>query len=95
MSQFPIGPIPGPLVVEGDIQATGAVEATGFLGDGGVMNFSTLRFVETAAPENPAVGGATVWLSNGTGAGNQGNLMMLVNVGGAVKTITLGWMDVS
>lgn len=42
-----------------------------------------------AEPSNPPVGESVQWLSNGTGAGDAGDVMVKINVGGTVKTVTL------
>jgi len=43
----------------------------------------------SADPANPAAGESTLWVSDGTGAGDPGDVMMKINVGGTTKTITL------
>lgn len=42
-----------------------------------------------AEPSNPTPGTSVQWVSDGTGSGNAGDLMMKINVGGVVKTTTL------
>ena len=46
-------------------------------------------FVAIAEPSDPAAGTAIPWMSNGTGAGNEGDIMVKINVGGVVKNATL------
>jgi hypothetical protein len=40
-------------------------------------------------PANPDAGGSVMWVSDGTGAGDAGDVMIKINVGGSVKTATL------
>lgn len=40
-------------------------------------------------PPNPAEGKFVLWMSNGTGSGDDGDIMMKVTAGGTTKTITL------
>ena len=46
-------------------------------------------WVAIAEPDNPAEGTAIPWMSNGTGLGDEGDIMVKVNVGGTVKYCTL------
>lgn len=43
----------------------------------------------TADPADPAPGNSVQWVSDGTGSGDAGDVMVKINVGGTVKTITL------
>ncbi len=43
----------------------------------------------SADPDDPDDGKTVQWVSDGTGAGDPGDVMMKINVGGTVKTITL------
>ena len=47
----------------------------------------TLR--ERAEPQDPTEGETVIWMSDGTGVGDVGDIMIKVNVGGIVKTATL------
>ena len=40
-------------------------------------------------PSDPSSGNSVQWVSDGTGSGDAGDVMMKINVGGTVKTITL------
>ena len=42
-----------------------------------------------ADPSDPPSGESVMWMSDGTGAGDAGDIMMKINVGGTTKTITL------
>ena len=46
-------------------------------------------YVAQEEPDDPAAGTAVPWMSNGTGAGNEGDIMIKINVGGTTKTATL------
>lgn len=43
----------------------------------------------TAEPAAPAEGHSVIWQSNGTGAGDDGDMMVKITAGGVTKTITL------
>ena len=50
------------------------------------------KFVQSALstdPDDPADGDAIQWVSDGTQSGDAGDVMMKINVGGTVKTVTL------
>lgn len=40
-------------------------------------------------PANPPEGRAVMWMSDGTGSGDDGDIMVKVTAGGTTKTITL------
>ena len=40
-------------------------------------------------PSNPAEGNYTIWMSDGTGSGDDGDIMIKITAGGSTKTITL------
>lgn len=49
-----------------------------------------IYFTELSSdPTNPAEGQAVMWMSDGTGAGDDGDIMMKVTAGSTTKTITL------
>ena len=48
-----------------------------------------LNLTAKAEPDDPSSGRAVVWLSNGTGQGNAYDLMLKINVAGAVKYASL------
>ena len=63
-------------------------------GDTGVFevsldNFDALTRNKTGEPADPAQGESVSWLSDGSGTGEDGDLMIKVNVGGTVKYGTL------
>ena len=43
----------------------------------------------TAEPGDPADGNMSIWLSDGTGSGDEGDVMVKITVGGVTKTATL------
>ena len=40
-------------------------------------------------PEDPADGESVIWMSDGSGSGDDGDIMIKINVGGTVKTGTI------
>lgn len=48
-----------------------------------------LKLTEQAEPGSVPSGAAILWISNGTGTGDQGDLMVSINIGGTTKTATL------
>jgi len=52
-------------------------------------NFDALTRNKTGEPADPAQGESVSWLSDGSGTGEDGDLMIKVNVGGTVKYGTL------
>jgi len=40
-------------------------------------------------PADPDAGNSVQWVSDGTGSGSAGDVMMKINVGGTTKTVTL------
>tara|TARA_R100000808_G_scaffold13906_2_gene33331 strand:- start:20255 stop:20572 length:318 start_codon:yes stop_codon:yes gene_type:complete len=54
------------------------------------LSFTDLGLLEKSAdPSNPAEGEATIWMSDGTGAGDDGDIMIKITAGGSTKTATL------
>jgi hypothetical protein len=52
--------------------------------------FSRFTFHELSAdPSDPAEGYAVMWMSDGTGAGDDGDVLLKITAGGATKTATL------
>jgi hypothetical protein len=63
----------GETKVEGDLTVNGA-----------------LTLVEKSAePADPAEGSSVLWMSNGIGSGDDGDIMIKITVGGVTKTVTL------
>ena len=44
---------------------------------------------KSADPANPAEGRTVIWMSDGTGAGDDGDVMVKITAGGTTKTVTL------
>jgi len=62
------------------------LDASGHL----TINGGALVFKEKSAdPDDPAEGYAALWMSDGTGAGDDGDIMMKITGGGTTKTATL------
>lgn len=52
--------------------------------------WGALWFGEQAAdPSNPTEGNSVIWQSNGTGSGDDGDIMMKITAGGVTKTVTI------
>ena len=43
----------------------------------------------TYDPDNPAEGNSVIWMSNGNGTGDDGDILIKITAGGATKTVTL------
>ena len=58
--------------------------------DGSVVLEGSFTFRELSAdPDDPDEGHAVMWLSDGTGSGDDGDIMVKITAGGATKTTTL------
>jgi len=58
--------------------------------DGSVVLEGPLTFKELSAdPADPDEGHAVMWLSDGTGSGDDGDVMVKITAGGTTKTTTL------
>ena len=56
----------------------------------GTTNLAQYSFTEKSAdPETPAEGGAVMWMSDGTGTGDDGDILIKIQAGGEAKTFTL------
>lgn len=54
------------------------------------ITFTDVRLLEKSAdPSNPSEGNAVIWMSDGTGTGDDGDIMIKVTAGGSTKTATL------
>lgn len=55
-----------------------------------VMTFTDLGLLEKSAdPSAPAEGNAVIWMSDGTGAGDDGDIMVKITAASSTKTATL------
>lgn len=55
-----------------------------------IASFSFLNGAERSSdPSDPAEGGWCIWMSDGTGAGADGDVLIKITAGGVTKTITL------
>tara|TARA_R100000329_G_scaffold77620_1_gene66681 strand:- start:322 stop:648 length:327 start_codon:yes stop_codon:yes gene_type:complete len=51
---------------------------------------STVKVKEASSdPANPAEGEAVIWMSDGTGTGDDGDILIKITAGGVTKTATL------
>lgn len=84
-----------------DTASDGAVEEIAlstnleFTGSGSIRvvlnpSFATLTLLERSSdPSAPAEGSSVIWQSDGTGAGDDGDIMVSITAGGVTKTTTL------
>jgi len=70
------------VTLSGDLSVTGVIDV-------GNINGTGLTVSQIAEPSDPATGKSVMWLSNGTGIGDVGDLMLKINFGGTVKSTTL------
>lgn len=74
----------------GDISTTGNIDGSTFTGYGGLLTFDGVTIEERSSnPGDPPEGMCVIWLSDGTGAGGDGDLMVKITAGGSTKTGTL------
>jgi|TARA_R110000824_G_scaffold148446_1_gene318205 hypothetical protein len=63
---------------------------TGYLADRGLNTDDLLKFHEkNADPANPGEGKSVIWQSNGSGSGDDGDIMIKITAGGVTKTKTI------
>lgn len=76
--------------VIGDLDVTGNLNAGSFTGDGTLIMHGCVYLAEQSAdPADPVEGQSCIWQSDGTGAGDDGDILMKITVGGSTKTATL------
>ena len=76
--------------VVGDLAVTGNLDAVTISGDGTLLVFNLLHLQEQSAnPDDPPEGMSVVWQSDGTGAGDDGDILIKITAGGSTKTATL------
>lgn len=74
----------------GDVSVSGSLDASDYTGDGSSMTFGTLFLQELSAdPAAPPEGMAVMWQSDGTGSGDDGDILMKITAGGSTKTATV------
>jgi hypothetical protein len=70
--------------------ATGNTVIAGTLDVTGDTSVAGIVLTEKSAdPSDPAEGKTSIWQSDGTGAGDDGDIMLKITAGGATKTVTL------
>ena len=56
----------------------------------GTSNLAQYSFTEKSAdPDAPAEGTAVMWMSDGTGTGDDGDILIKIQAGGETKTFTV------
>ena len=76
--------------ITGDVLVSGAVTASTVMGDGTGMYFNLVHLQEQSAdPSDPPEGMSVIWQSDGTGAGDDGDIKIKITAGGSTKTGTL------
>ena len=74
----------------GDWSVTGSLDTATVSGDGTQLVFNLLHLQEQSAdPADPPEGMAILWQSDGTGAGDDGDILMKITAGGSTKPATL------
>lgn len=71
----------GTMTLSGDLDVTGQIDVDIISG--------TLELAQVAEPDDPESRASVLWCSNGTGAGDAGDIMIKLNHDGTVKTTTL------
>jgi hypothetical protein len=75
---------------QGDRTFQGNVDAVSFTGDGTLLSFTVLSLLERSSdPPDPPEGSTVIWMSDGTGSGDDGDVMAKVSAGGTTGTATL------
>ena len=87
-----------------EIQTSGQIYANDYIVANGGMRVGTsvdpgqgvlsvqryiTQFEQSADPADPAEGSYTLWMSDGTGSGDDGDIMMKITAGGTTKTVTI------
>ena len=74
----------------GDLSVTGNMDAGSYTGSGDQILFREIVLQERSSdPADPPEGMSIIWMSDGTGAGDDGDILMKVTAGGATGTATI------
>lgn len=74
----------------GDRETQGNLDADSFTGDGSLLLFTQINVVERSSdPADPPEGYTVIWMSDGTGSGDDGDLLCKITAGGSTKTGTI------
>jgi len=85
-SQFIINPSIDVIIHSGNLSVGGGYIA----GDTALdVSGATTQRPLSSDPSDPGAGNSVQWVSDGTGSGDAGDVMMKINVGGTTKTVTL------
>ncbi len=69
---------------------TEILDATGFSGDGSLMYFQTVIQKERSSdPDDPPEGYSAVWQGDGTGSGDDGDILIKITTAGTTHTLAL------
>ena len=76
--------------IVGDLSVTGSLDTVSISGDGTLLLFNLLHLQEQSAdPDDPPEGMAVLWQSDGTAAGDDGDILIKITAAGSTKTATL------
>ena len=76
--------------IVGDLSVTGSLDTVSVSGDGTLLLFNLMHLQEQSAdPDDPPEGMAVLWQSDGTAAGDDGDILIKITAGGSTKTATL------
>ena len=80
----------GDTVVAGTLDVTGDTAVTGTLGVTGNTTLTAILLTEKSAdPGDPTEGSTVIWMSDGTEAGDDGDIMVKITAGATTNTFTL------
>ena len=80
----------GNTVIAGTLDVTGNTTVTGTLDVTGNTTVTAILLTEKSAdPDDPAEGKTVIWQSDGTGSGDDGDIMLKITAASSTKTITL------
>ena len=76
--------------IVGDLSVTGSLDTVSVSCDGTLLLFNLMHLQEQSAdPDDPPEGMAVLWQSDGTAAGDDGDILIKITAGGSTKTATL------
>ena len=78
-------------VVQGNLTVQGTVYAASVTGDGSEQELGTVFLVaQSIDPPDPPANRSVTWMSDGTGSGDDGDIMIkITNSAGSTKTTTV------
>jgi hypothetical protein len=76
--------------VQGDFEVVGNMKAASYSGDGSTIIFLPMYLQERSSdPDDPPEGMTCIWMSDGTGSGDDGDVMAKITAGSTTKTGTI------